>query len=136
MGETTQRLEIVTPEKKIFSEDVTFVVVPGELGELGILPNHAPLMSSLKIGELRIHVNGEIIRMAISGGFVEINKSKKKVTVLADTAERAQDIDRERAEKAKERAEKRLTAKSEDVNVLRAEMALKRALNRLKISQK
>lgn len=134
MAESTQRLEIVTPEKKVFSGDVHFVVVPGQLGELGILPNHAPLMSALKIGIVRVQEdNKTIMKMAISGGFVEIRGNK--VTVLADTAELAEDIDRERAEKAKERAEKRLAEKNPDLDVLRAELALKRAINRLRVCQ-
>jgi F-type H+-transporting ATPase subunit epsilon len=133
MAESKQRLEIVTPQKKVFNEDVSFVVIPGELGELGILPNHAPLMTSLKIGEVRIQTEGNIVRMAISGGFAEIVKNK--VTILADTAERPEDIDCERAERAKERAEKRLADKSADVDFIRAELALKRALNRLRMKQ-
>ncbi|NTW05150.1 MAG: F0F1 ATP synthase subunit epsilon [Peptococcaceae bacterium] len=133
MAESKQRLEIVTPQKKVFNEDVNFVVIPGELGELGILPNHAPLMTSLKIGEVRIQMDGNTTRMAISGGFAEIVKNK--VTILADTAERPEDIDFERAERAKERAEKRLADKSADIDFIRAEMALKRAINRLRMKQ-
>ncbi len=127
------RLEIVTPEKKEFSENVDFVVVPGELGELGILPNHIPLVSSLKIGEIRVHVDNNVTKFAVSGGFVEI--TKKKVTVLADTAERADEIDVERAQRAKERAERRLCENNyEDIDVERARIALKKALNRLKVA--
>jgi F-type H+-transporting ATPase subunit epsilon len=133
MAESKQRLEIVTPQKKVFNEDVNFVVIPGELGELGILPNHAPLMTSLKIGEVKIQTDGNTVRMAVSGGFAEIVKNK--VTILADTAERPEDIDRERAERAKERAEKRLADKSADLDFIRAEMALKRAINRLRMKQ-
>jgi F-type H+-transporting ATPase subunit epsilon len=130
MAESTQRLEIVTPEKKVFSGDVNFVVVPGKLGELGFLPNHAPLMSGLKIGIVRVHQEGQPFKVAVSGGFVEVRGSR--VTILADTAERSDQIDRERAEAARDRAEKRLTEKTADLDVARAEMALKRALNRLK----
>lgn len=127
------RLEIVTPEKKVFSENVDFVVVPGELGELGILPNHVPLMSSLKIGEIRVHVDNNVTKFAVSGGFVEV--TKKKVTVLADTAERADEIDVERAERAKERAEKRLCESDPELDVERARTALKKAVNRLKVAK-
>jgi F-type H+-transporting ATPase subunit epsilon len=133
MAESTQRLEIVTPEKKVFSGDVNFVVVPGELGELGFLPNHAPLMSGLKIGVVRVQQEGKTFKVAVSGGFVEVRGNK--VTILADTAERDQDIDRERAEAARERAERRLSEKASDLDTARAELALKRALNRLKALQ-
>ncbi len=130
----TQRLDIVTPEKVVFSEEVDFVVAPGVDGELGFLPGHTPLVSALKIGELRVHKDGKEIKMAVSGGFVEVKNSR--VVVLADTAERADEIDVERAQAAKERAEKRLASKSDDIDLLRAELALKRALNRLKVAGK
>lgn len=133
MAESTQRLEIVTPEKKVFTGDVSFVVVPGELGELGILPNHAPLVSGLKIGIVRVQQEGKPFKVAISGGFVEVRNNK--VTILADTAEREDEIDRERAEAARERAEKRLSEKAADLDLKRAELALQRALNRLKALQ-
>ncbi len=133
MAEKTQRLEVVTPAKKLFSEDVRFVVVPGVVGELGILPDHAPLMTALKIGIMKIQQEGKTFKMAVSGGFMEVRNSR--VTVLADSAERVEDIDRHRAEAAKERAEKRLAAKDSNIDILRAEMALQRALNRLKASQ-
>lgn len=133
MAEKTQRLEVVTPEKKVYSEDVRFVVVPGVVGELGILPDHAPLMSGLKVGVMKVQQEGKNFKMAVSGGFVEVRSSR--VTVLADSAERAEQIDRARAEAAKARAEQRLATKSADVDVLRAEMALQRALNRLKALQ-
>ena len=133
MAESTQRLEIVTPEKKVFTGDVRFVVVPGVVGELGFLPNHAPLMSALKIGVAKIQQEGKTLKVAINGGFVEVRGNK--VTILADTAEREDEIDRERAEAAKERAEKRINEKTTDLDFKRAEMALQRALNRLKALQ-
>ncbi|MFZ5597547.1 MAG: F0F1 ATP synthase subunit epsilon [Bacillota bacterium] len=133
MAETTQRLEIVTPEKKVFSGDVRFVVAPGELGQLGFLPNHAPLMSGLKIGLLKVEQEGKTFKVAVSGGFVEV--ANNKVTILADTAERDDEIDRERAERARERAEKRLSEKHSDLDIKRAELALQRALNRLSALQ-
>ncbi len=133
MADKLQRLEIVTPARKLLSEDVRFVVVPGVMGELGILPEHTPLMSALKIGIVRFEQDGKTYKVAITGGFVEIRNNK--VTVLADSAERAEDIDRQRAEKAKERAEKRLASKTSDLDAARAEEALKRALNRLKALQ-
>lgn len=133
MAEKTQRLEVVTPAKKLFSEDVRFVVVPGVVGELGILPDHAPLMTALKIGIMKVQQEGKTFKMAVSGGFMEVRNSR--VTVLADSAERVEDIDRHRAEAAKERAEKRLASNDSNIDILRAEMALQRALNRLKASQ-
>lgn len=133
MSEKTQRLEIVTPQKKVFSEDVKFLVAPGTDGELGVLPEHAPLITSLNIGILRIEQEGKTIKVVLSGGFMEVRNSK--VTVLATSAERAEKIDVARAEAAKQRAEQRLAAKSSEIDVLRAELALKRALTRLKAVQ-
>jgi len=131
MAEKTQRLEIVTPERKVYSGDVRFVVVPGVEGELGFLPEHAPLVSALKIGIIRVQpAEGKPFKVAVSGGFVEVRNSK--VSVLASTAEHEDQIDRERAERARERAEQRLAARTPDLDVARAELALKRALNRLK----
>jgi len=130
MSEKTQRLDIVTPEKKIFSEDIRFFVAPGSEGELGVLPDHAALITALKIGLLRIEQEGKKFNIAVSGGFLEVRDSK--ATVLATAAERAEDIDADRAEAAKQRAEQRLASKTPDLDVLRAELALKRAINRLK----
>lgn len=84
----TQRLEIVTPEKKVFSGDVTFVVVPGEAGQLGFLPNHAPLVSGLKNGEIRVEQDGKKLKFNVNGGFVEVRNSR--VVVLADSAEKVE----------------------------------------------
>lgn len=128
--EKLQRLEIVTPVRKVYTEDVRMVVLPGSEGEFGVLPDHAALVSALKIGVIRVHHEGKVTKIAVSGGFVEVRDSK--VTVLANSAERQDQIDVERATSAKERAEQRLAAQGPDVDVLRAEMALKRAINRLK----
>ena len=133
MSEKTQRLEIVTPGKKVFSEDVNFLVAPGAEGELGILPEHAPLITSLNTGLLRVEQEGKKFMVVVTGGFMEVRGSK--VTILADTAERAEAIDVARAEAARRRAEERLASKSPEIDVLRAEMALKRALVRLKAVQ-
>ncbi|HAG11009.1 MAG TPA: F0F1 ATP synthase subunit epsilon [Desulfotomaculum sp.] len=132
MAGKTQRLEIVTPERKVYSEDVDFVVVPGSEGEMGFLPGHSPLASSLKIGVLRVTKDGgKPLRIAITGGFVEVMDSR--VTVLTNAAEREDEVDKKRAEAAKQRAEQRLAARAADLDVIRAELALKRALNRLKL---
>lgn len=130
MSEKNQRLEIVTPQKKVFSEDVKFLVAPGTDGELGILPEHAPLITSLNIGIMRIEQEGKNIKVVVTGGFMEVRNSK--ITVLANSAERAEDIDVDRAEAAKQRAEQRLASSGSELDVLRAELALKRALTRLK----
>lgn len=128
--EKLQRLEIVTPERKVYSNDIRFVVLPGSEGELGILPEHAPLVSALKIGQLRIQHEGKTIKVAVSGGFAEVRSNK--VTVLANSAESADQIDLSRAEAAKERAEQRLASGGQDIDAARAEAALQRAINRIK----
>ena len=130
MTEKTQRLEIITPERKVYSGDVRFVVVPGVEGELGFLPHHAPLVSALDIGVMRVQEENRTFKVAISGGFVEVRNNR--VVVLARTAEREDEIDRERALAAKARAEERLKARTPDIDIVRAELALKRALARLK----
>lgn len=98
------RLEIVTPEKKVFDETVDTVTVPTATGEVGILPNHAPLISALKPGILSYANRGASERLVISGGFVEVNSNK--VSILADVAESAGDIDVEAARQERELAEK------------------------------
>lgn len=130
MSDKTQRLEIVTPEKKAYSEDIRFIIVPAKEGEIAFLPEHAAYISPLRIGQIRFDdLEGKRIIMTVSGGFVEVRNSR--VTILATAVERVEDIDPERAEAAKQRAEQRLSAKTPELDVLRAEMALKRAINRL-----
>jgi len=130
MSDKAYRLEIVTPQRKVFSEDVSFLVAPGVEGELGILANHAPLITSLDIGIMRIQQDSSTIKVVVTGGFMEVRNNR--VTVLANAAERAEEIDVARARAAKERAEERLARRTPDIDVLRAELALKRALMRLK----
>ncbi len=130
MSENNQRLEIVTPQKKVFSENVDFLVAPGSEGELGILPKHAPLITSLDIGIMRVQQDKKYTKVVVTGGFMEVRDNR--VTVLANAAERVEEIDVQRAEAAKQRAEERLASKSEDIDLLRAELALKRAIMRLK----
>jgi F-type H+-transporting ATPase subunit epsilon len=132
MSEKTQRLEIVTPQRVVYKDDARFVVVPGVEGELGFLPDHAPLVSALKTGVLRVQKDGNTTSVALHGGFVEVRDSR--VTVLANAAEKADEIDKARAEQAKKRAEERLEKKSEDIDIQRAEAALRRALTRLKVA--
>jgi len=125
-------LEVVTPQKAIVSEEVEIVVAPGSEGEFGALKGHTTFLTSLKVGTLRYKdANGKERYLFINGGFAEVLPDK--VTILAESAEYRKDIDVERATKAKERAEKRLTAKTADTDLVRAEVALKRAVHRLKI---
>ena len=130
MSDSTQKLDIVTPERKVFSDDITFLIAPGVEGEIGILPRHAALITPLKPGLLRFDHEGNRVIMAVSGGFMEVRDSR--ITILATAVERLEEIDGDRAEAAKLRAEQRLANKTPDVDVVRAELALKRAVNRLK----
>ncbi|WP_150270582.1 F0F1 ATP synthase subunit epsilon [Paenibacillus tepidiphilus] len=127
-------LEIVTPEHLVFSKQVNSLVVRGVEGELGILPGHIPLVTPLQVAPLSVKVNGETITIAVHGGFVEVHKDK--VTVLAESAELPKDIDLERAEAARERAQRRLQTRSkqDEIDHRRAELALQRAVTRIKVS--
>ncbi|GBF11818.1 F0F1 ATP synthase subunit epsilon [Tepidibacillus infernus] len=132
---STIRLEIVTPERKVYSDDVNMVIVRGEMGELGILPKHAPFVTPLVISPVRIKKDGKEQLIAISGGFLEVNENK--VIILAETAELPEEIDVNRAIAAKERAESRLaTTGKEDWDFKRAQAALQRALNRIRVSER
>jgi F-type H+-transporting ATPase subunit epsilon len=128
------KVDIVTAERIVYSEEVDIIVAPGIEGELGILPQHAPLMTSLKEGELMMRKGGEEIFMAISGGFLEVRPDR--VIVLADSAERSDEIDVTRAEEAKRRAEERISKLTSEIDLARAEAALRRSLIRLKVSEK
>jgi F-type H+-transporting ATPase subunit epsilon len=130
----TTHLEIITSERIVLEEDVEIVVVPGTMGELGILPRHAPLLTGLNPGELHYRKDGELVVMAITGGFMEV--LPHKVTILADAAERADEIDLARAEAARERALARMTDKTTAVDSARARASFMRASVRLKVAQK
>jgi F-type H+-transporting ATPase subunit epsilon len=127
----TTRLEIVTAERVVFSEDVDVVIAPGIEGQLGVLPHHAPLMTTLEPGELLVRKGGEEFSLAVTGGFVEVRPDR--IIILADAAERAEEIDVARAEEAKRRAEERLKEHAPEVDLLRAEAALRRSLTRLEV---
>ena len=130
----TFMLEIVSPEDRLFKDEVQFVVVPEVNGELGVLRNHAPMIAALEIGVLRYtDTTGAIKKMAISGGFMEVMNNEARV--LAETAERGSQVDVLRARAARERAEKRLEARNENINLARAEAALQRAMARLKAAE-
>jgi F-type H+-transporting ATPase subunit epsilon len=126
------RLEVVTPEKLVVSEDVQIVVAPGILGEFGVLAGHTPFMTTLKVGALRYKdTSGSERWIFVSGGFAEALPDK--VTILAESAERRRDIDIERAKTALERARKRLEIEEKDVDYIRARAALERALHRMRL---
>lgn len=128
---STLQLEVVTPDKTVVQETVEMAICPGVMGEFGILPNHVSLLSALKIGDLRYRVNGKDEHVFISGGFADMNNNV--LSVLAESAEKAADIDAARAKAAKERAEKRLAEKSDAIDETRAQAALARALVRLQL---
>lgn len=129
------KLDIVTAERMVYSEDVDMVIAPGVEGQLGILPHHTPLMTMLQAGELRVQKGGEEVSLAISGGFLEVRPDR--VVVLADAAERADEIDLARAEEAKRQAEQRLSDRQvTGLDEARAEIALRRALARLSVGEK
>ncbi len=128
------RLDIVTAERAVYSEDVDMVIAPGVEGQLGILPHHTPLMTTLQAGELRVKKGGEEISLAISGGFLEVRPDR--VVVLADAAERAEEIDVARAEEARSRAQERLAGRRfPGADEARVEIALRRSLARLKVAE-
>jgi F-type H+-transporting ATPase subunit epsilon len=130
----TTRLEIVTAERVVFSEDVDAVIAPGIEGQLGVLPHHAPLMTTLMPGELMVRKGGEEFSLAVSGGFIEVRPDR--IIILADAAERVEEIDVARAEEAKRRAEERLKAPAAEVDMFRAEAALRRSLVRLEVASR
>jgi F-type H+-transporting ATPase subunit epsilon len=136
---TKLTLEIVTPDRALVREEVDEVVVPGSQGEFGVLPGHTPLLSTLKVGELWYRQGQEKHYMAIAFGFVEVLPDR--VTVLAQVGERAQEIDVQRAERAKQRAEQRLAqAQSQltqiDFDIERARIALMKSLLRLQVASR
>jgi F-type H+-transporting ATPase subunit epsilon len=128
------QLEIVTPERLVEKDTVQEIQIPGKNGYLGILPGHAPLITELGVGEITYKADGMEYHVAVAWGFAEVLPDK--VTVLAETAERAEDIDTERARKAKERAEQRLSSASGEVDYQRALVALDRANVRLEVAEK
>ena len=132
---TGLKIDIVTAERIVYSAEVDTVIAPGAEGQLGILPHHAPLMTILQAGELVVRKGGQEEIMAISGGFLEVRPDH--VIVLADQAERAEEIDAARAEEARKRAEQRLANRQvEGLDAARAESALRRALVRLSVAEK
>lgn len=129
---STFALEIVTPERTVYSQPVSMIVARGVEGELGIMPNHIPMVTPLKIAPLTIKAGGKQSDIAVNGGFMEVRKDK--VVILAESAEFPENIDVNRAESAKARAEGRLNQRQSDIDHARAELALQRALNRLSVA--
>lgn len=128
-------LEVLTPEKLVFNENVESVTVPGTKGHFQVLKDHAPLISTIDIGVIDLKKNNEKNHFTTGGGTIEVLKNK--VTILVDSIEKVEDIDVDRAEKAKERAEERLNKKNDDeIDMKRAELALKRAINRISSKNK
>ncbi|MGP8079956.1 MAG: F0F1 ATP synthase subunit epsilon [Dehalococcoidales bacterium] len=130
----TIRVDIVTAERLVFSQDADIVMVPGVEGEMGILPHHEPIMTMIKPGEVLVRKGTEEYSMAVSGGFLEVTPDH--ITILADAAERADEIDIARAEAAKKRAEEKLTNRTAETDAANAEASLRRALARIKVAEK
>ena len=124
-------LEVITPEKLVLRESVDELVLPGLTGEIGVLPDHEPLISQLKTGVLSYRVGASLQKLHVSGGFAEVLGDK--VSVLADVAEKPEDIDIESAKAALERAEKSLIG-SEGIDATRAELEIDRAKTRIQIA--
>jgi F-type H+-transporting ATPase subunit epsilon len=130
----TIQVSVVTPDGPVFEGNARMVSAKAKSGELGILPGHIPLVAPLTISAVRVHEeDGKTHYVAVSGGFIEVRP--EKVTILAESAEAASEIEVDRAKAAKERAEKRLAgSKQEDIDFARAELALKKALNRIDVA--
>jgi F-type H+-transporting ATPase subunit epsilon len=129
------RCEVVSVERLVYDDVVDMVLAPGIEGELGILPHHAALMTALAPGEVVIRKNGQAeVHLAVGGGFLEVRPDR--IMILADSAEKAEEIDIERAEAARQRAQARLAEHPAGVDMVRAEYALKRSQIRLKIASR
>ncbi|MBU1249165.1 MAG: F0F1 ATP synthase subunit epsilon [Proteobacteria bacterium] len=122
-------LEIVTPDRKVLSEEVEYVEAPGALGEFGIMANHIPFLSALGIGNLYYKQNGKYFYVFVAGGFAEV--SNNKMTVLAEVAETAAEIDLDRAAKAQDKAKARVAKAQENIEHARGTAALRRAISRI-----
>lgn len=133
MADTFQ-LEIVTPEKMVVRDVAEEMQIPGKNGYLGILPGHAPLITELAVGEITYRHAGDTYHLAVAWGFAEVLPDK--VTVLAETCERAEEIDVRRAQEARQRAEDRLKSANPEIDFVRAGVALQRAETRLEVAEK
>jgi F-type H+-transporting ATPase subunit epsilon len=131
---TTMRLDIITAEREVYSDDVEVLVAPGIDGELGILPHHAPLITALQPGEILIRKDGQESYLAVSGGFMEVMANR--VTILADACERSDEIDEARAQEAVQRAQERVANRASDMDLQRALTAVRRAETRLRVARR
>jgi F-type H+-transporting ATPase subunit epsilon len=129
----TLKLEIVTPEAKVYSEDVDMVTLPGSEGEMGIFPMHIPLMTQLAAGEVSVRKGGQDFFLAVGDGFVEV--TGERVSILTDMAIKAENIDEALAEEARKRAEARLAEHIDDAEVALVNAALANALAQLKVKR-
>ena len=130
----TLTVSVVTPDGQVLEDDYEMLSCKAESGELGILPGHIPLVSPLTINAVRLKRGNEEDLVAVNGGFLEVRPDK--ATILAQSAERADDIDVDRAERAKERAAQLLESNNQDIDVQRAKLALNRAMNRLGVAKR
>ena len=130
----TLKLEIVTPESKVYSEDVDMVTLPGIEGEMGIFPMHVPLMTELASGEIIVRKGGQEFFLAVGSGFVEVTGDR--VSILTDMAIKAENIDEAKAEEARRRAEARLAEKLDDAEVASVSAALAHSLAQLKVKRR
>jgi F-type H+-transporting ATPase subunit epsilon len=127
-------VDVITAERVVYSDtEIDVVVAPGVMGDLGVLPSHAPFMTALAPGELRLRKGNEETSMVVTGGFLEVRDNK--VVILAEAAERADEIDLARAEEARRRAEQQIASREAAVDVARVEAALRRSLVRLKVGK-
>jgi F-type H+-transporting ATPase subunit epsilon len=136
-GRTSLQLEVVTPQRRVVSDEVTELMAPGSEGYFGVLPGHLPFITTLGVGELTFWRGRDARHLAVTWGYAEVRGDQ--VIILAETAERAEEVDLERAERARERAERRLRdwfAGDETVDFARAQAALARALNRMDVARK
>jgi|SRR5581483_10557395 len=130
----TLKLEIVTPEAKVFSEDVDMVTLPGVEGEMGIYPNHVPIMTQIAPGEIVVRKGGQDFFLAVGEGFVEITGDQ--VSILSDMAIRAENIDEAKAEEARRRAEARLAEQLDDEEAALVQAALARSVTQLSVKRR
>ena len=128
------KIDIVSAERLVYSDEVDVVVAPGVEGQLGILPHHAPLMTMLQPGELLLRKGKEEVSLCITGGFLEVRPDR--IVILADAAEKCEEIDMARAEAAKRRAEERLKGRVSETDLAQAHAALARAVVRLKVAER
>lgn len=128
------KLEVITPERRVFEDEVDMVIAPGTEGVLGILPHHAPLLTGLAPGELRVKKGGAEYNLAVFGGFMDVRGDR--VTILTDAAEHAEEIDERRTQESRERAQRALEGAASAADEQRARAALQRALVRLRVAER